>query len=743
MTDTTDERVEDVPFDEALSQRYLAYALSTIVSRSLPDVRDGLKPVHRRLLYAMLQLRLDPGAGFKKCARVVGDVIGKFHPHGDSAVYEALVRLAQDFAARYPLVDGQGNFGTVDGDNAAAMRYTEARLTTVAQALLDGIDEDAVDFRRTYDGEEEEPVVLPARFPNLLANGAAGIAVGMATSIPPHNVAELCAALRHLIRHPRAEVASLMELMPGPDFPTGGVLVEGRDSLVAAYRTGRGSFRLRARWHAETTPGGGWRIVVTEIPYQVAKGRLIEKLAELLATRRLPLIADLRDESTDVVRVVIEPTKGAGSPEAVMDALFRASELQVRIGLNMNVLDGGLTPRLMDLRDVLKAFLDHRHEVLVRRSRHRLAVIDRRIEVLAGFLVVFARLEEVIQVIREADDVRVELMRRFSLSEVQADAVLNMRLRQLRRLDEAAMHREHDQLTAERADLAALLADDKRRWRAIDGDLAALAREFGPDTALGRRRTTIAEATVEAPPIADATEEGAGEPLILVCSDKGWVRTLRGAGAAAEEVTYKKGDGPRFAVRATTADRMLMFASDGRFFSLSAGRLPGDRGDGEPLRLLVDLDAGAGPVAWLPFRSGQRLIVASDAGRGFLVDADDVVAHTRAGKQVLTLQADERAAACAVVADDADHVAIVGTNRRLLVFPLTEVPAMTRGRGVILQRYRQARLADLTVLRGESGLVWRTARGTSQAVAITPWLGRRGAAGTPSPRNFPSSNRFG
>ncbi len=732
--------IEDVALAEALSQRYLSYALSTIVSRSLPDVRDGLKPVHRRLLHAMRELGLNPPAGFKKCARVVGDVIGKFHPHGDAAVYEALVRLAQEFAVRYPLVDGQGNFGNIDGDNAAAMRYTEARLTTVAQALLAGIDEDAVDFRPTYDGADQEPVVLPARFPNLLANGATGIAVGMATSIPPHNVGEICSALRYLIKHPQATIEKLVEFIPGPDFPTGGVLVEPRERILEAYRTGRGSFRLRARWEVEQKSHGVFQIVVTEIPFQVAKSRLIEKIAELMAARKLPFLADVRDESTDVVRVILEPKSRTIEPAMLMEPLFRLTDLEVRISLNMNVLDGGVTPRVMNLREVLQAFLDHRHEVLIRRSRHRLEQIARRLEILGGFLIVYLNLDKVIRIIREDDDPKSALMRRFKLNATQADAVLNMRLRQLRKLEEIEIRQEHDALAAEQAKITDQLANEAHRWDLIADDIAAVGKMFGRGTDLGRRRTTISEA----PEVATAPLEALieREPITILCSEKGWLRAVKGHLEDITEVRYKEGDRGRFVVRAHTTDRLIVFTTDGRFYTLGCDRLPGGRGQGEPLRLMIDLNDNQEPVAMLVHQPERRLLVVSDQGRGFLTDEAEVIAQTRGGKQVLNITAGEQAAACAVVPSGADAVAMVGTNRRMLIIPLGEIPVMTRGRGVILQRYREGRLADVVVFTRGAGLSWRSGNGVRTEVSLDPWTGTRGQSGHKVPRGFPASGRF-
>jgi topoisomerase IV subunit A len=732
--------IEDVALADALSQRYLSYALSTIVSRSLPDVRDGLKPVHRRLLHAMRELGLNPPAGFKKCARVVGDVIGKFHPHGDAAVYEALVRLAQEFAVRYPLVDGQGNFGNIDGDNAAAMRYTEARLTAVAQALLAGIDENAVDFRLTYDGEDQEPVVLPARFPNLLANGSTGIAVGMATSIPPHNVGEICSALRYLIKHPQATTDKLVEFIPGPDFPTGGVLVEPRERMLEAYRTGRGSFRLRARWEVEQKSHGVFQIVVTEIPFQIQKSRLIEKIAELMAARKLPFLADIRDESTDVVRLVLEPKSRSMDPAMLMEPLFRLTDLEVRIGLNMNVLDGGVTPRVMNLREVLQAFLDHRHEVLIRRSRYRLDQIERRLEILGGFLIVYLNLDEVIRIVREEDDPKQELMRRFGLNATQADAVLNMRLRQLRKLEEIEIRKEHDALASEQAEIFSLLGNEPHRWELIADDIAAIGKAFGRGTDLGRRRTTITEASeVAGAPFVALIER---EPITVLCSEKGWIRAVKGHLEDPSEVRYKEGDCGRFVIRAQTTDKLILLTTDGRFYTLACDRLPGGRGQGEPLRLMVDLNDNQEPVAILVHHPGRRLVVASNQGRGFLIEEGEVIAQTRSGKQVLNVAAGEQAAACAIVPPGADAIAMVGTNRRLLILALDEVPTMTRGRGVILQRFREGNLADVAAFTLEGGLSWRSGSGVRTEVNLESWIGKRGQTGQKVPRGFPASGRF-
>jgi topoisomerase-4 subunit A len=705
----------------------------------LPDVRDGLKPVHRRILHAMQQLRLDPASGYKKCARVVGDVIGKYHPHGELAVYDALVRLAQDFAQRYPLVDGQGNFGNVDGDNAAAMRYTESRLSAVAAAMLDGIEDDAVDFRDTYDGEDHEPMVLPGRFPNLLANGSAGIAVGMATSIPPHNAGEICTALQHLIEHPDCGVGELSAHLPGPDFPTGGVLVEPAENIVEAYATGRGSFRLRARWTKEAQGHGLYQIVVTEIPYQVPKSRLIEKIAALLEEKKLPLLADVRDESTEDVRLVLEPKTRNVDAEILMEQLFRLTELEVRIPLNMNVLDPAGVPRVMDLKEVLQSFLDHRRDVMQRRSRHRLAAVARRMEILRGLVIVYINLDEVIRIIRESDDPKAEMIARWGLTDVQVEAILNMRLRSLRRLEEIEMRKELEKLAKESGDLEGLLGSDKRQWRALAKEIAATAAEFGGDTPLGRRRTLIGDAPepVEIP-VAALVER---EPVTVLCSQKGWIRAVKGHNVSPADQKYKEGDGPRFAIAAETTDRLIIFGNNGRFYTIGVDRLPGGRGQGEPLRLMIDLPNEHEIVAMFPYRPGVKLLIAAQDGRGFVVDGEEAVAQTRAGKQVLTPGAGTLANICVTAGGDA--AAFVGDNRRMLVVDLAEIPEMTRGRGVILQRYRSGGLADAKVFQLVDGITWRQGENrTRTEIDLTPWRGARGGAGHAVPQGFPRSGKF-
>ena len=733
--------IRNVDFADALGERYLSYALSTIMSRSLPDVRDGLKPVHRRILHAMQQLRLDPASGYKKCARVVGDVIGKFHPHGEVAVYDALVRLAQDFSQRYPLVDGQGNFGNIDGDNAAAMRYTESRLSAVAQAMLDGIAEDAVDFRPTYDGEDSEPVVLPARFPNLLANGASGIAVGMATSIPPHNAGELCAALLHLIDHPACAVDELHTHVRGPDFPTGGVLVEPPENIRLAYETGRGSFRLRARWVTEALGHGLYQIVVTEVPFQVQKGRLIEKIAALLEEKKLPLLADVRDESTEDVRLILEPKTRNVDAEMLMEQLFRLTELEVRVPLNLNVLDPLGVPRVMNLKEALQAFLDHRRIVLQRRSRHRLAAVARRMEVLRGQIIVYLNLDEVIRIIREGDDPKAEMMARWDLTDVQAEAILNMRLRALRRLEEIEIRKELDVLSSEEGQLTALLASDRRQWRMIAREVGKTGAEFGGDTPLGRRRTEITAAPEPVDIPAEAMVER--EAVTVLCSEKGWIRAVKGHNGSAAEQKYKEGDAPRFVVTAETTDRLIVFGSNGRFYTIGLDRLPGGRGHGEPLRLMIDLPNEHDIVAMFPYRPGMELLVAANDGRGFVVDGEEAVAQTRAGKQVLT-PAEGAVARVCTPAEGGDAVALVGDNRKMLIVKLDDIPLMTRGRGVILQRYKSGGLADCKVFRLADGLSWRQGENRTRTEAnLDPWLGARGAAGRLVPNGFPRSNRFG
>ena len=731
----SDEHIEKAAFSSALSERYLAYALSTITARSLPDVRDGLKPVHRRLLFAMRQLKLDPDQGFKKSARVVGDVMGKFHPHGDAAIYDAMVRLAQDFAMRYQLVDGQGNFGNVDGDNAAAMRYTEARMTEVARLLLDGIDEDAIDFRPTYDGEAEEPVLLPAGFPNLLANGAQGIAVGMATSIPPHNIIELCDASMHLIKYPGAAIDTLLGYVKGPDFPTGGVLVEPAETMRATYSSGKGGFRLRAKWEVEREKGGSWQIIVTDIPYQVQKSRLIEKMAEMLQDRKLPMLSDIRDESAEDIRLVLEPKSRRLDPEVVMESLFRLTDLETRISMNLNVLDASGKPSVMGLKEALQAWLNHRREVLVRRSQHRLDKIAKRLEILEGYLVVFLNIDEVIAIIRESDHPRDQLMARFSLNEIQANAVLDMRLRALRRLEEEALRTEQTKLSEEQADLRGLVADEARQWGVVSGEIKQVRTHFAKtDT----RRTALGVAPEVDVDIAEILIEK--EPITVICSEKGWIRAMKGHLDLEGSFKFKEGDGPCFALHAETTDKLLLLAQNGRFYTLSCDRLPKGRGFGEPLNLMIDMPADT-PLVKLIKAGEGRLLVAASTGHGLVIDMKSAMAQTRSGKQVLNVSGGARAVACC--AADGDHVAVVGQNRRLLVFRLDEVPEMQRGKGVILQRYKDGELSDITVFTLADGLSWQMGGGrTRTETDLLAWQGKRGAAGKLPPNGFPRPARF-
>ena len=734
MTSTSSAgEIRDTELYDALSQRYLSYALSTIMSRSLPDVRDGLKPVHRRLLWAMRRLRLDPSSAFRKCAKIVGDTMGDFHPHGDVAIYEALVRLAQDFSQRYPLIDGQGNFGNIDGDNPAAMRYTESRLTAAAQALMEGIDNDTVDFRPTYDGTGEEPVVLPSRIPNLLANGAAGIAVGMATNVPPHNLGELIEGLRLIVKQPDCSTADLLQHVRGPDFPTGGVLVETPENMRQAYETGRGSFRLRARWIKEALPLGAYQIVVTEIPYMVPKSRLIERIAQLIEEKKLPLLADMREESADTVRIVFEPKTRNVDGDVLMESLFRASDLEVRIPLNMNVLDASGAPRVMSLKQAMRAFLDHRLDVLERRTRARLGEIERRLHKLAGFLIAYLNIDEVIRIIRFEDHPKPALMARWALTDEQAEAILDLRLRALHKLEQLAIEQETGELNAEKAKLDALLADPAKRWKAIDKELVQLRQEFGPDTVLGKRRTEIGAPPGEVVVPVHALVER--EPVTVLCSAKGWIRTVKGHNIAAEEQRYKEGDGPRFSIEAQTTDRILVFASTGRFYTLGADKLPGGRGMGEPLRLMIDLPNDADVVTLLPYREAQKLMLISSDGRGFLVAQDEAAAQTRAGKQVMTPSDGAVARWCLPLSGDA--VGLLGENRKLLVLPLAEIPDMARGRGVILQKYRDGGLADVRMLTLTEGLSWQSGSRTRTEPDLGAWRTGRGSSGRMAPTGFP------
>lgn len=746
-TDLSDpfDAIVDAPFDSALSERYLVYAMSTITARSLPDVRDGLKPVHRRLLWAMRLLRLDPSQGYKKCARVVGDVIGKYHPHGDQSVYDAMVRLAQTFALRYPLVDGQGNFGNIDGDNAAAYRYTEARLTQVAIDLMEGLDEDAVEFKPTYNGEEQEPELFPGLFPNLLANGASGIAVGMATSIPPHNAAEIIDAAILLINAPDASDEQVLEHVRGPDFPTGGIVVDSPAAIHEAYRTGRGSFRVRAKWALEDQGRGTWQIVITEIPYGVQKGKLIEQIAALVTDKKLPILADVRDESDAEIRIVLEPRSRTVDPETLIESLFRLSDLEVRVPLNLNVLDATRTPRVMSLRSAIAAWVEHQFIVLRRKSEHRLNKIADRMELLDGYIIAFLNLDRVIQIIRTEDEPKPVMMAEFGLTDRQAEAILNMRLRALRKLEEMELRKERDALAKEKAELEALLASDARQRTRMKRDLTRIRDRYSPETTLGARRTLVAEAAPAREIPLEAMIER--EPITVILSQRGWIRAMRGHVdlASAETLKFKEGDGPFLAFHAQTTDKLLLAAENGRFYTLGGDKLPGGRGFGEPVRLMIDLDGGTGIVALLPAGKSSRLLVAASDGRGFLVKGEDVIAETRKGKQVVTPRAGAVLKLVRPVDADADYVAAIGDNRKMLVFPITELAELARGQGVQLQRYRDGGLSDAITFRFADGLSWRMGgeQGRTRSEAdLAPWRAARGAAGRMPPMGFPRDNKF-
>jgi topoisomerase IV subunit A len=736
----------DTPFDTALSDRYLIYALSTITARSLPDLRDGLKPVHRRLLWAMRLLRLDPSQAYKKSARVVGDVIGKYHPHGDQSVYDAMVRLAQNFSLRYPLVDGQGNFGNIDGDNAAAYRYTEARLAGPAIELMAGLDDGTVDFRPTYNGEDEEPEVFPGLFPNLLANGSSGIAVGMATSIPPHNVDEIISAAIHLIDEPHCDGAELLHYVLAPDFPTGGQIVDSPAAIAEAYRTGRGGFRVRATWSLEDQGRGTWLIVVTEIPYQVQKGKLIEQIAQLIADKKLPILADVRDESAEEIRLVIEPRSRSVDPDVLMESLFKLTELENRFPLNLNVLDADRTPRVMGLKEVLTRWLRHQIEVLVRRARHRLGKIDDRIELLDGYLIAYLNLDRVIEIIRTQDEPKPIMMAEFSLNDRQAEAILNMRLRSLRRLEEFEIKTERDKLDAERAELVLLIDSPARQRTRLKKDLTALKSRYSKDTPLGRRRTLVQEAG----PAKDIPLEAMieREPITVIMSQRGWVRAMRGHVALdnAEAVKFKDGDGPAYAFHAQTTDKILLAADDGRFFTIGADKLPGGRGFGEPVRLLIDMSEGIGIVKLFHAPASARLLLAASDGKGFIAKVEDVIAETRKGRQVVNLRAGAKLAVVRIVTAGHDYVAAVGDNRKLVVFPLNELPEMGRGQGVTIQKYKDGGLSDVVSFRLEDGLSWAMGGDSGRTRTesdLTPWRVARGATGRMPPLGFPRDNRFG
>jgi topoisomerase IV subunit A len=735
--------VQEIALRQALEERYLAYALSTIMHRALPDARDGLKPVHRRILYGMRLLRLDPGAAFKKSAKIVGDVMGNFHPHGDQAIYDALVRLAQDFSSRYPLVDGQGNFGNVDGDNAAAYRYTEARLTEASRLLLDGIDEDAVDFRPSYDGVMNEPAVLPAAFPNLLANGAQGIAVGMATSVPPHNIAELCDAALYLIEQPKARTRTLLKFVPGPDFPTGGIVVDPPETIAEAYTTGRGSFRLRARWKTEDTGHGTYQVVVTEIPWQVQKMRLVEQIAALINEKKLPLVADMRDESAEDVRLVLEPRSRSVDPALMMESLFKLTELESRVPLNMNVLVRGRIPRVVGLAEALTEWLTHRREVLLRCSRYRLNQIEHRLEVLGGYLVAYLNLDRVIKIIRKEDEPKPVLMKTFRLSDLQADSILNMRLRNLRRLEEIEIRDEDKRLRAEKKSIEDLLRSEKAQWKTIADQIREVREKFGAKTPHGKRRTGFAEAPEhDEAAIEEALVER--EPITVVVSEKGWIRALRGQVADLSGLAFKADDALDHAFFAETTSKILVFATNGRCYTIEAAKLPGGRGHGEPIRLFIELEQQAEIVDVFCYQGGRKLIVASKQGRGFIVPEDECLANTRKGKQILNVRPPDIARAIASV--EGELVAAIGENRKMLVFPIEQVPEMARGRGVRLQRHKDGGLSDIKTFEVEKGLTWIDSAGrlfTLSLKELSDWRGNRADAGRLAPKGFPKNNKFG
>ena len=766
MSETSDDLSEKSilaePLGRAIGERYLTYALSTIMNRALPDARDGLKPVHRRILFAMRELKLNATGGFRKSAKISGDVMGNYHPHGDAAIYDAMARLAQDFNVRYPLVDGQGNFGNIDGDNPAASRYTEARMTTIAEALLDGLNEDAVDFRQNYDGTLSEPIVLPASFPNLLANGSSGIAVGMATNIPPHNISELCDACLHLIKSPDARIETLLKYIPGPDFPTGGTIVESHENIVNAYKTGRGSFRLRARFSVEDLERGQWQVVITEIPFQVQKSKLIEKIAELIQTKKIPILEDIRDESAEDIRVVLEPKSKNVDPNILMETLFKISDLEIRFSMNMNVLIDGLVPKVCDLNEVLKAFLDHRRNILKRRSNFRLKKIDNRLEVLEGLIIAFLNLDRVIDIIRYDDNPKLALMSEDwgkqhdrakdeldykrpdisiegELSDIQTEAILNMRLRSLRRLEEVELVKERDSLMEERANLEDLLADTSQQWNKIAEEIRETKKQFGQNYISGTRRTDFAEAQdFEEVPIEAMIER---EPITVVCSSMGWIRAMNGHIDLTRELKFKDGDGPGLIFHAQTTDKLLALASNGRFYTIQASSLPGGRGMGEPLRLMVDIPDEALIVNLITFRPGQKLLVASSTGDGFIVTHDDVVAQTKNGKQILNTKREAVAKVCHNICGD--HVAVVGENRKVLIFPVSEIPEMVRGKGVRLQKYKDGGLSDITTFNLSEGLTWLDPAGrTRSETNLEDWTGKRATAGRMAPRGFPKNNKF-
>ncbi|MBP3346742.1 MAG: DNA topoisomerase IV subunit A [Alphaproteobacteria bacterium] len=738
MPEIVEEKIRSVALAEELSSRYLSYAMSTIVSRSLPDVRDGLKPVHRRLLFAMRQLHLDPKSSFKKCARVVGDVIGKYHPHGDSAVYQAMARLAQDFSVRYPLVDGQGNFGNIDGDGPAAMRYTEARLTEFAMALMEGLNENSVDFRETYDGEEDEPVVMPAAVPNLLCNGTSGIAVGMATNIPPHNLSEVCDALLYQIENPDCEIEPLVKRLKGPDFPTGGIIVDNFTSILETYKTGRGYFRIRARWETEDLSHGQYQIIIKEIPYQVQKSKLIEKIASLLQEKKLPLLNDIRDESTHDVRIVLEPKNRTVDAKLLMEHLFKNTDLEIRFSMNMNVLDSDGVPRVMSIQEVLREFLNHRLIVLKRRSNFRLDKINARMEILSGYLIAYLNLDEIIRIIREEDDPKAKMIAEFKLTENQAEAILNMKLRNLRKLEEAEIKNEYETLAAEKGELESLLSSEAKMWEAVATEIKATKEKFGKKTVLGRRRTEFAEVPDDIEVPVEAFVEK--EPITVILSQKGWIRCIKGHSDLNEEFKFKDDDALLKAIHAQTTDKIILFDTSGKFFNISGSEIPSGRGFGQPLRLMVDLGNNDNICDMFVFEPKAQYLIASNTGKGFLVDENHIIAQTRNGRKIMNLGDNETTVFCKKITGD--MAAVIGDNRKLLVFKVEEIPTMARGRGVTLQKYKDGGLSDIQIFNEADGFVYNRAGGTKTETELLSWLGHRGQVGKLAPFGFPKSNKF-
>lgn len=734
----TEQKIKDVQLAEELSKRYLSYAMSTIVSRSLPDVRDGLKPVHRRLMYAMRQLHLDPKSGFKKCARVVGDVIGKYHPHGDSAVYGAMARLAQDFSVRYPLVDGQGNFGNIDGDGPAAMRYTEARLTDFAMALMEGLNDNAVDFMETYDGEENEPLVMPAAVPNLLCNGTSGIAVGMATNIPPHNLSEICDALLYMIENPQCEIEPLVQKIKGPDFPTGGVIVDKFQNILDAYTSGKGVFKIRAKWEKEDLGHGQYQIVVTEIPYMVQKAKLVEKIAELLINKKIPLLNDIRDESAQDVRIVLEPKSRLVDAGLLMEHLFRQTELESRFNMNMNVLDSDGVPRVMSIKEVLGEYLKHRHNVLLRRTNYRLDKINYRLEILSGYLTAYLNLDRIIEIIREEDDAKAAMIEEFSLTDNQAEAILNMKLRSLRKLEESQIREEYDELSREKDGLESLLSDEGKQWEALAAEIKQTKERFGKKTALGRRRTEFAEVSeVVEVPIEALIEK---EPVTVILSQKGWIRGLKGHCDLKSEFKFKEEDELAFALHAQTTDKIIILDSSGKFFNIQANEIPTGRGFGQPLRLMVDIANNDSVVAMFVYEPKTSYLLATGEGRGFIVDDSHIIAQTRNGRKIMNVAEGEKTTFCVKAAGD--MIAVVGENRKLLVFKSEEVPTMARGRGVVLQKYKDGGLSDIQFFNEAEGFSFSRSGGTGIETDLRTWLGHRGQTGKAVPFGFPKNNKF-